>query len=151
MDEIRCPACGSDKIELKKDTITLSEAYAGERTIEVNNYICSKCDFEGDIKNENDAVIEKAQELLRNQAHQNIVEYLLKGTEDFHSVRLIDIERILGIPIGSLKNNDPIVLALLKFIRRFPWLLEIAEQKFDMKKTHTILMNNAYNEAQSKF
>lgn len=45
-----------------------------------------------------------------------------------------NIERVFGLGIGSLQGEElekPETKALLKLVNVFPWLLDIAEYKFD--------------------
>ena len=156
MNQLQCPACGSMDLELQKEQIKLSQPYGGERYIEIENHQCKVCDFCGDIQNQNDSIIEVEIQNLRTHAYHVIVDHLENEPE--LKIRLIDIERILGLPFGSLGKNkpgqgssDPLILALLSFIKRFPWLINVAEEKFDFKKSHDIFMNAAYDEAQDEF
>lgn len=156
MGKLKCPLCGSGELKTEIDKIKISEPYGGERYIDIKNYVCQDCDFAGDISNENDALIESELKQLMQHEFCIIADYL--ENEEGLKIRLIDIERILGLPFTSLGRNkpgqessDPFVLAILKFIRRFPWLLKVAEAKFDYQKTHEIFMNSAYDESQDVF
>ena len=151
MNDLKCPACGSDKITLEKDTITLTESYGGEKSFEVDNYVCSECDFEGDIFNNNDPIIINEVNKLKLQACSNIIDYFIEK-----KICLLSIERVLGLPFGGLSEYkthkvipDHSVVILLKFLRRFPWLLNVAEAKFDEKETHEILLKAAKEETVS--
>ena len=148
MTDLRCPLCGSDKVKLGKETINLSEPYGGEKSFEIDNYVCSVCDFEGDILDQNDFIIIKEANKLKAVACQNIIEHF-----EQQGISIRAIERILGLHIGSLSEYktliaqpDPAVVALLKFLRTYPWLLDVAEAKFSEEKTLQILIDAAQND-----
>ena len=148
MNNIVCPACGSDKVKFEKETITLSEPYGGEREVVLDNYACEECDFEGDILNLNDRIIVRELNKLKAAACRNIIEYF-----EEKGITVPALERILGLQMGTLADYkhlivrpDPPTVALLKFLRRFPWLLDVAEAKFDLQKSQEIFMENACND-----
>lgn len=153
MNEIICPSCGSLNIEYEKDTIVLSEPYGGENSIMLDNYICKDCDFEGDILDLNDPIIIRETNKLKSISCRNIIEFFEKI-----GISSRALERILGLQIRTLDkykeanaNPDPAEVTLLKLIRRFPWLLKVADDKFDLQKAHEIFMHEARKESKSIF
>ncbi|MDA3822348.1 MAG: hypothetical protein PF450_07045, partial [Bacteroidales bacterium] len=64
------------------------------------------------------------------------------------------MERALGLPSRTLarwKKENSISpsssgIALMRIIRSFPWILDIAENNFDQKKAMSIFLTNAMNE-----
>jgi hypothetical protein len=52
------------------------------------------------------------------------------------------VERILGLPIGSIKKDKhkPEMKALLKIIKKMPWLLDMASYGYDPIAAKNILM-----------
>lgn len=59
------------------------------------------------------------------------------------------IERSLELKQGALQiaimTDDPEVVALLKMVRTYPWLLEVAEHNFREDNALRILLHNAVN------
>lgn len=57
------------------------------------------------------------------------------------------IERIFELDQGSLRiaklTEDPEIIALLKMIRTFPWLIDVADKRFDESHSKRILLHNA--------
>jgi hypothetical protein len=57
------------------------------------------------------------------------------------------IERTLDLGQGSLDVgnliNEPETTALLRIVRAFPWLLEVAEKRFDENESKRILLHQA--------
>ena len=57
------------------------------------------------------------------------------------------LERVLGLNQGSIEiakmTNDPEVIALLKIIKTYPWLLDVAEHNFDESMSKRIMFHSA--------
>lgn len=140
-----CPACGSEDIFENKKKIIIKEPFAGEEYIEIIENICRTCESKGDFFDNNDEIIEKKIKEVKQRGVENILEYFIKNKRS-----LTSIERALEIPFRTLakwKNKitktSAAGIALLRFIRLFPWLLEVAENKYDPQKAENIMINNA--------
>ena len=145
MNKKICPACDSENISENKKTILIKEPFAGEENIEIIENTCKTCEFKGNFFNNNDEIIEKKIKELKQRSVENILEYFIKNKRS-----LTSIERALEIPFRTLakwKNKitktSAAGIALLRFIRLFPWLLEVAEKKYDPQKAENIMINNA--------
>lgn len=59
------------------------------------------------------------------------------------------VERVLGLEMGTLSTDDPSpeLLALMKVIRAYPWLLQVADKKFDDLEAKRILGHSAVDAA----
>jgi transposase-like protein len=142
-----CPACGSENISENKKNITIKEPFAGEENIEIIENTCHACESTGDFFEQNEKVIEENIKELKQRSVENILKYFIKNKRS-----LTSIERALEIPFRTLakwKNKitktSAAGIALLRFIRLFPWLLDVAENKYDPQKAENIMLNNAMN------
>lgn len=142
-----CPACGSENIYKTKKTINIKEPFAGEENIEIVENVCKTCGSKGDFFDQNEDTIENTIKGLKQRSVENILQYFIKNKRS-----LTSIERALEIPFRTLskwKNKitktSAAGIALLRFIRLFPWLLDVAENKYDPKKAEKIMLNQAMN------
>lgn len=66
-----------------------------------------------------------------------------------HGLTPAKIEFALDLDYGSIEKalltDDPIMITLLKVVRTYPWLLEIAEHGYDGTESERILLHNAVN------
>jgi DNA-binding transcriptional regulator YiaG len=146
MSEMTCPACGSS--DLKEIVIekTINEPFGGSRQVSLKNYQCEICDSSGDFFSEHDQAIQSALLSLKQDAVTNILNDFLE-----HKVSLSSMERALELPQRTLtkwKNGSSrpssAGVALIKFLGLFPWLLEVAEHKYDYKDSQKIHMGAAF-------
>ena len=147
MNKKRCPACGSVEILEKKETITITEPFAGEDNVEIIENMCSVCESRGDFFDQNENIVEETIKNLKQKSVENILKYFIDN-----KISMSSIERALEIPQRTLakwKNKkcktSSTGVALLRFIRLYPWLLEVAENKYDYKKAENIQINDAIN------
>ncbi len=140
-----CPACGADTLTLRKEVQVLKESFGGQKEVPINEYYCSKCESTGDFFNENEEIIETNIESLKEQSIKNILNYF----SDF-KISMSAIERALSLPQRTLtkwKNGvtkpSSTGLVLMKYLRTFPWLLDVAENNFDYDIAQKIYMKTA--------
>jgi len=142
-----CPLCGSDKLEY----ITSKETIQGDMDHELitdKKYVkCTECSSEGDFFDENEEVIEKALTKLNETYINEVLDFFSEKNISFAG-----IERAVGLPQRTLtkwKNgiSTPTAagVALLKYLRTFPWLIEVAEHKFNYDIAQKILLGVAFN------
>ena len=64
-------------------------------------------------------------------------------------IKQATVERLLDLPFGSLSDEENLKLpetqALLRLIKEMPWLLEVAEHKFDPEAAQLILQREVIN------
>ncbi len=144
MNKKRCPVCGSEEVLEKKETITITEPFAGEDNIEIIENKCSTCESKGDFFDQNENIIEETIKNLKQKSVENILKYFIDN-----KISMSSIERALEMPQRTLakwKNKGSKTssagIALLRFIRLFPWLLEVAENKYDYQKAENIQINS---------
>ena len=145
MEKSGCPACGSNQINKSVYKEYISEKLGDRLSIEKVRYQCSDCGTEGDFFDENEPLINKALLELKNKLVVSILDGFLEK-----KISLSSIERALELPQRTLtkwKNGisspSSAGVALLKFIKLFPWLLEVAENQFDYDISQKIFMMNA--------
>lgn len=143
-----CPVCGGDSIEKTQKEQIIREPFGGQKTVLLNEYSCKACGSTGDFFNENEALIQDCQSALKSDAITNIL-------EDFsqNKVSLASMERALELPQRTLtkwknKASKPSSsgIALFKFLRIFPWLLQVAENKYDYTLAQKIHIKTASQE-----
>jgi DNA-binding transcriptional regulator YiaG len=145
MNKQRCPACGSIDIIDEKKSILIKEPFGGQNNIEIHENICSLCGSRGDFFNQNETLIDETIKKLKQKSIENILNDFIDSKMSMSS-----IERALGIPQRTLtkwKNRTNVPsstgIALMRFIKLFPWLLEIAENKYDYNEAQKIHINAA--------
>ncbi len=70
-----------------------------------------------------------------------------KGVVVMKERSIASIERVFGIPQKTLSRNGTAAgMALKKILRRFPWIVDVAECKFDEKEAKKIMIRNGVNE-----
>jgi len=145
MNKQRCPACGSIDIIDEKKSILIKEPFGGQDNIEIHENICSICGTRGDFYNQNDLLIDETIKRLQQKSIENILNYFIDNKMSMSS-----IERALEIPQRTLtkwknRTNAPSStgVALMRFIKLFPWLLEVAENKYDYNEAQKIHINAA--------
>jgi DNA-binding transcriptional regulator YiaG len=139
-----CPVCGSDKIERITKEHTISEPFGGTKNISISEVECKACGSTGDFFNENDSIIDSSIKELKQKSINNIL-------NDFseNKISMSAIERALDIPQRTLAkwrsgSSSPTAtgVALMRFIRLFPWLLDVAENKYDYDYAQKICINS---------
>jgi len=145
MNKQRCPACGSIDIIDEKKSILIKEPFGGQNNIEIHENICSLCGSRGDFFNQNETLIDETIKKLKQKSIENILNYFIDSKMSMSS-----IERALEIPQRTLtkwKNRINVPssagIALMRFIKLFPWLLEVAENKYDYNESQKIHINAA--------
>lgn len=145
MNKQRCPACGSIDIIDEKKSILIKEPFGGQNNIEIHENICSLCGSRGDFFNQNETLIDETIKKLKQKSIENILNDFIDSKMSMSS-----IERALEIPQRTLtkwKNRTNVPssagIALMRFIKLFPWLLEVAENKYDYNESQKIHINAA--------
>ena len=140
-----CPVCGSEdatKIEKKRN---IEDPFTNDHGVELSWYRCNACTSEGDFLDENDKVINDAKQIASIEGVKHILDRLKSLKISFAA-----IERALDLPQRTLTKwrtdvNKPSAsgVALIRMLGVFPWLLEVAECKYDRKEVSKIFVSNA--------
>jgi hypothetical protein len=146
-EKIFCPVCGSDNLErvVSKETFQgdMGKKLIADRVHEK----CKDCGSEGDFSGESEKAIEKTLSAFNEAYVDEVLDFFNEKKISFAG-----IERAVGLPQRTLtkwKNrvSSPTAagIALLKYLRTFPWLIEVAENKFDFEISHKIFITTAFN------
>jgi hypothetical protein len=138
-----CPACGSNNIEEFRETKQIKVPYGSEEKVELTFHKCLDCETEGDFEEKNDELI------LQNE--KKSVQSSIKPMFDFFSqsgLSLAYIERALELPQRTMmrwKSGEVSAssIALLRILRTYPWIIEVAESQFDPFIANAIHITNA--------
>lgn len=148
MTNLMCPACGNTNLTKKTQKKIIVEPFGGSKEIEIVSYLCPICETEGDFDNENENILNQGLDSLKKKAVENILDDFIEN-----HYNLASIERALEIPQRTLSRwrkgtTKPSAAgnALLKMLRLFPWLLEVAEQKYDYSSAQRIHIGDAFSQ-----
>ena len=135
-----CPVCGSQKIHKIQMKRELSGGFDISKHITLSGYECEDCSFSGDFLHENKEVLKQAKEELQSQVMIDTLEYFTD-----QKISFAGIERVLDLPQRTLtkwKNQktkpSASALALFKYLRLFPWMLQVADSGFDTEAAQKI-------------
>jgi hypothetical protein len=142
--DIHCPLCDSTEIETKVRIKALSEPFGGSAEAHVNEHHCDNCGMSGDFLKNNDDIIQEVLDQLKKKAAISIL-------SDFanHDYNFSSLERALELPQRTLTKwkttgkTSAAGLTLLRFLRLFPWLIEVADKHFDFQEGQRTCINAA--------
>lgn len=141
-----CPSCGSnDVLRNEKESrghLTLGQEFFYNEII----YKCNSCEEEGDFNAENDESFLKGQKDAQAIFTKNILENMSNV-----GITMAMFERVFELPARTLtrwKNGDfsASALALLRIIATYPWIIEVAEHKFERNYASFVVIKVAANE-----
>lgn len=141
-----CPACGSQEVlrfeDEGFDQLTLGDKFSFKQV----NYKCNSCEEEGDFSEETDKNFLVAQKV----AQGNLVKEILKNMNNI-GISMAMFERVFELPARTLtrwKNEDfsSSALALLRIIITYPWIVDVAEHKFEKKYSKCAVIKAAAEE-----
>lgn len=140
----QCLLCQANGLKRQVLPRVVNDPFGGSMTIDRVRYTCKECGYEGDMANENDAVYEKAKDVLAKKAVAKILNNFSEGRK----VSNLNLERLLGLPMRTLarwKKDGASAGAtvLLKYLETYPWLIEVAAKGFEPTFSRTILIENA--------
>lgn len=140
-----CPVCGSTDVATNKIQQKLVEPFGGSLLVDLKEDTCDVCNTSGDFQNVNDKETESGLEDLRSRAVKNIL-------QDFadHNYSFASMERALELPQRTLTKwkktgkSAAAGLSLLRLLRIFPWLLEVADSHFDFQEAQKICASASF-------
>lgn len=141
-----CPVCGSGNVKEVSKAIAVKAPFGPEVEKTEALIECADCGFVLDVESNNDQQFEIA---YRESAMQSIVTMISKLEDKGYSMAAI--ERALELPWRTLsrwksgKGISAVGLALLRTLATYPWILEVAEQKFDPMAAGKIMCMQAYD------
>lgn len=130
MAEIQCPACGSHEVETSYSEQSYSAPFGPTRVFRVRTDTCRTCDESGDFVGANAPIVKAAME----EADRESIEKLLESLNET-GVTAAYVERALSLPARTVarwktSGYSASGLTLLRLVRTFPWLLEVASARF---------------------
>ena len=80
--------------------------------------------------------------------NRRFIEETLKELREKYDWSQVDIERALGLEQRLLStNSSPETAALMRVLRVFPWVLEVAERRYDKVYADKAVIHATINEA----
>jgi hypothetical protein len=140
-----CDICGSDQIEIVRKITSLKVPFGPDATYEKVISSCKNCREEMDITNDDDRI--KAIALSEKNSLVAVINFIVS-----QGYSLADVERALDLPTRTISRwksgQEPSAagLTLLRFIRLFPWLIQVAENNYDETFSRSILLHEAVSE-----
>lgn len=145
MSKITCPACGSDNV-LKNASIAHDRISDGpEFSYQKEYYVCNDCSEEGDFAQVNSKkYLEKYNEALAISVKQ-----LISDLPEKHEISMAFFERAFELPMRTLtrwKNGEfsATAVALLRTVNTYPWLIEVAENRFEVSTANKIILREGW-------
>ncbi len=131
MKQNTCPLCGSKELKkIEKQSsgkITLGEKFSFKEVY----FECSTCHEAFDLFYETDKNYQKAEKKAQKKFVEKTITELSKNISTMSF-----FERVFELPIRTLsrwKSGDFSFtsLALLRIVKTYPWIIDVAEHKFD--------------------
>lgn len=150
MTTITCPACASDDIcrkeKNREETLTSGIKF----TFKEICYTCNLCHEEGDFTGETDKNYLHAQKSAQTQLVKNILDDMNKV-----GITMAMFERVFELPSRTLtrwKNGDfsASTLALLRIVATYPWMINVAENRFERSYANFILIKVGVEELEKR-
>jgi len=135
-----CPACGSTNTKKRMSTCSVAVPYGPPATYSTAENHCLDCGEDGDFDAQGDNEIEKALDSSKKASIAPMLDFLSE-----QGVSNAYFERALGLPartVARWKNGELSAssLALLRIVRTFPWVLEVADEGFTPRAAITSLV-----------
>ncbi len=135
MNNLECPACGSEKIKDLNITEVRQLTLGSEFSYQIPIHACEVCGEEGDFNGKADGI----RELAMANARVNLAKDLISSISET-GMKLAYIERAFEIPQRTISSKwgsgkvSASGLALLRIVKSMPWIVHIADNKFDRKE-----------------
>lgn len=136
-----CEICGSEKVIQKVTSKEYCVPYGKSVPVSKTINECAECGSR--IDSTNDDKIENAITLSTKESVKNILGYLKSA-----GYSLSHIERGLELPQRTLSrwksslDTSAIGIALLRIIRTYPWIIDVAENHFESDCANFLLIQN---------
>lgn len=138
-----CPMCGSTSVNTGSREEKIELALGEHAVLSVTENHCTACDERGDFLARNDAAIDAAIDAAEARLAARNIEVLAE-----RGVTMAACERALGLAPRTMlrwkagKLSDA-AAALLKILRTYPWLINVARARFDQRVAETELVRHA--------
>ena len=146
-----CPICSSDTLETTKTKEYIPVIYGDKAIYDKTLNKCLTCEEEGDFFEVNDAVFSDALNKANKKSISDMVNYLAEK-----KISASCIERSLNLPartISRWKTGDfsAASIALLRIIRTYPWIIEVADEKYNESIASIKVVENAVKFISNKY
>lgn len=145
-ETVVCPSCGSSAVS-RHEKDSLGQLTLGNQfSYKAVSFKCNDCDEEGDFLGVSDQNYLNAQKDAQTTFAKNILENMSNV-----GITMAMFERVFELPTRTLtrwKNGDfsASVLALLRIVATYPWIIEVAERKFERNYASFVVIKIAANE-----
>jgi len=140
-----CPLCESEGLEKIERSKVIYNSFTSNEVIPIVEYRCPICGAVGDLFDDNDHAIEAA----INSANIRAISNILDELKDIN-YSMSAIERAFSLTsriLSKWKSGSSVPSksgeALLKLIGTLPWLIEIAENNYDLRTAQLIHCHSA--------
>ena len=145
--EHECPVCGSKKLDFEKIYSEVQSPYGPQVKREEEYFVCKECGAETLIEEDtSDGKLSAVEQSKRNSI-QLMIDYFKENNRN-----LASIERALELPqrtISRWKANEGLTasaIALLRILRTFPWIIDVADFKFNAEIANKIHIQTAVSQ-----
>ena len=143
---VTCPACSSSDVTRHENENFGQLTLGPEFSFNEIYYHCNTCNEEGDFLAETD----KSYLTAQKDAQANHMKKILEDMNDA-GISMAMLERVFELPARTLtrwKGGDfsASALALIRIIITYPWIIEVAENRFERKYANHTLIRAAVNE-----
>lgn len=145
--DFTCPVCGSSDFEIIQQDEIVAAPFGEEKVVPLTKIKCNVCESVTDYSKLYESDYSDAIEDSKKGSVENILNNLAnKG------YNLAAIERALDLPqrtISRWKSTGELSstgLALLRIINTYPWILHVAQNKFEPNCARNIFIQHAMND-----
>lgn len=122
---------------------SISVPSAESEIVSASEDTCLDCGMVGDFAGRNDAIIGAALKRAESRAVENNLQFLSSM-----GLTMAYMERALGLPQRTMMRwktgeHSAASIALLQMVRTYPWLLQVAEHRFDRRYAQTAILEQA--------
>ncbi len=145
--KFQCPVCGAEDFDITVNKNLIKAPYGPEVPIEEDVYVCRVCRNSIDYSRHFESKRSEALQQSNKESVETMLEFLSSKGHSWAS-----IERSLDLPqrtISRWKSSaelSSVGMALLRIIRTYPWILDVAERKFESGYANWMHINTALNE-----
>ncbi|MBN2497940.1 MAG: hypothetical protein JXR96_25325 [Deltaproteobacteria bacterium] len=139
----KCPVCGSEDVREERVAESLPVPYGPAASFTTTQYTCNTCGESGDFTGANSSIINDAIRKSSAESAASMLEHL--AGEGISSAYF---ERAMRLPARTTARwkygeLSAAALALLRSVRTYPWLLEVADADFEPVTAKTGLIGAA--------
>lgn len=130
MAAVQCPACGSHEVATSETSQTYTPPFGEATVVCVRLDECRTCGESGDFAGANSEIVREAMEKADRESIGAILDSLAEA-----GISAAYLERALSLPARTVARwkaggSSASGLALLRLVRTFPWLLDVAAARY---------------------